>query len=152
VRAHLRALAEHLGQLGYPVHLYRATGSVAADGVEVVPAVPYLVLRGAWDNPDEVPVSDEHDELGTEVRVTATATTAEGAGVVLERVRGLLSPRGSWTVVPMAGRSVQVKRARAEVEPDVDMDLRLPNSNRHPGFGVDSYRLHSSPIQGGSDG
>ena len=38
-----------------------------------------------------------------------------------------------------------VERARAEIEPDVDMDLRLPGSNRHPGFGVDSYRLHSTP-------
>ncbi len=145
MRAHLRALAAHLEQLGYPVHLYRAHGAVATDGVEVVPAVPYLVLGGAWDSGDEAAVCNETDTLDTEFRVTATATTAEGAGVVLDRVRGLLSPRAGWSVVPMAGRAASVKRARSEVEPSVDMDLRLPNSNRHPGFAVDSYRLRSVP-------
>lgn len=144
MRDHLNALAAHLEQLGYPVHLYRANPLKGADE-DTVPPVPYLVLRGAWGSGDEVPASDSTTTLDTEVRVTATATTAEGAGVVLERVRGLLSPRSDWTSVPMDGRVVQVKRARAEIDPDVDMDLRLPGSNRHPGFGVDSYRLHSTP-------
>ena len=144
MRSHLNALAAHLAALGYPVHLYRANPPAGADE-DTVPPVPYLVLRGAWDSGDEIPLSDATTTLDTEVRVTATATTAEGAGVVLDRVRGLMSPRSDWTRVPMEGRVVQVKRARAEIEPDVDMDLRLPGSNRHPGFGVDSYRLHSTP-------
>lgn len=144
MRPHLRALAAHLAPLGYPVHLYRAH-PVDGQPVDTVPAVPYLVLRGAWDSGDEIPACDKSATLDTEVRVTATATTAEGAGVVLDRVRALLSPLSNWTAVPMADRLVQVKRARAEIEPDVDMDLRLPGSNLHPGFGVDSYRLHSTP-------
>lgn len=144
MRSHLQALAAHLAPLGYPVHLYRANPQPGDPG-DMVPPVPYLVLRGAWDSGDEIPLSDSTTTLDTEVRVTATATTAEGAGVVLDRVRALLSPRSDWTSVPMEGWVVQVKRARAEIEPDVDMDLRLPGSNRHPGFGVDSYRLHSTP-------
>lgn len=148
MRSHLRALAAHLEQLGYPVHLYRASGSIAEDGVEVVPPVPYLVLGGAWDPGAELPVCGSTDTLDTEVRLTAAATTAEGAGVVLDRARTLLSPRANWTAFPMGDRVAQVKRARNEIPPGVDMDLRLPGSNRHPGFGVDSYRLHSIPKEG----
>lgn len=140
MRDHLRALAAHLAPLGYPVHLYRADGADAG----TVPPVPYLVLRGAWDV-GEVPVCGATDDLDTEVRITGTATTAEGAGVVLDRVRDFLSPSAGWSTVPMAGRTVRVKRVRSEIPPDADLDLRLPNSNRHPGFGVDSYRLHSTP-------
>lgn len=144
MRAHLRAVAARLEVLGYPVHLYRAN-PLAGEDEGTVPPVPYLVLNGSWGVGDEIPVCDETETLDTEFRLTATATTAEGAGVVLERARGLLSPRANWTAVPMTDRVVQVKRARAEIVPTVDMDLRLPGSNRHPGFGVDSYRLHSTP-------
>jgi hypothetical protein len=126
------------------VHLFHAEGPSEAE----TPAVPFLVLGGAWERGDELPVCDETDELDTELRITATASTVEGASIVLDRVRGHLSPRGSWTPVPMTGRHVAVKREQSGYEPQIDRDLRLPNTNRHPGTGVDLYRLVSTPTEG----
>lgn len=145
MRAHLRALAAHLEPLGYPVHLYRAEGARA----EETPPVPFLVLGGSWSRGEDAPLCDSTETLDTTIRITGTASTTEGAGVVMDRVRLLLSPGGGWSSVPMEGRAVQVKRLRAEVDPMADPDLRLPNSDRHPGFGVDSYRLRSVPHETG---
>lgn len=144
MRAHLRALADHLGELGYPVHLFYAHPVEGQSG-DTVPEVPYLVLRAAWSPGEDLPFCDETDDLDTSALITAAATTAEGVSVVLDRVRKYLSPSGAWSDVPMAGRLVNVKWLRNEVEPTVDRDLRLPNSNRHPGYGVDRYRLLSQP-------
>lgn len=143
MRQHLNAIKAELVPLGYPVHLYYANS--LTDDPAVVPPVPYLVLRGAWDRPEDMPVCGESDDLDTTVLLTAAATTAEGAGVVLDRARGVLSPSMQRTPVPMLDRAASVRWLRNEVEPTVDRDLRLPNSNRHPGYGVDSYHLHSVP-------
>ena len=146
MRVHLRALAAALEPLGYPVHLLHANPASTTDGTDVVPPVPYLVLRGAWRSPEEMPVCERTDSLDTPVYITGTASTAEGALVVLDRVRRHLSPHLAPTVLAVTGRTAQVRWVRNEVEPQVDRDLRLPNSNRHPGFGVDSYRLTSEPL------
>lgn len=144
MRAHLQALAATLGPLGYPVYLHYA--SPAHDQDEgTVPPVPYLVLRGGWSAPEDMPVCGATDILDTTVLITGAATTAEGAGVVLGRVRELLSPSMRRTPVVMVDRAASVRWVRTEVPPDVDRDLRLPNSSRHPGFGVDSYHLYSTP-------
>ena len=144
MRAHLNALKAALEPLGYPVHLFYAH-PLTGQPEGTVPAVPYLVLRGAWDAPEDMPLCGTSDGLDTTVYVTAAASTAEGASIVLGRVRALLSPSLSRTSVPMAGRRMSVRWLRSEVEPQVDRDLRLPNSDRHPGFGVDSYHLNSVP-------
>lgn len=143
MREHLRALADVLEPLGYPVHLFYA--HPLGDDAGEVPLVPYLVLRSGWGRPDDMPVCGETEDLDTTVLVTAAATTAEGAGVVLGRVRALLSPSMQRTTIPMLERAASVRWLRSEIEPTVDRDVRLPNSNRHPGFGVDSYHLHSVP-------
>ncbi|MDO5534118.1 MAG: hypothetical protein Q4F65_05655 [Propionibacteriaceae bacterium] len=144
MRAHLRAVVAALEPLGYPVHLLHA--NPPGDDASTVPPVPYLVLRGAWANPDDMPACDATDDLDTALFITGTASTAEGALVVLDRVRRHLSPSMRPTRLDLAGRAAQVRWVRNEVEPQVDRDLRLPNSNRHPGFGVDSYRLTSQPL------
>ena len=146
MRAHLRAVAAALEPLGYPVHLLHANPPAETDDPHVVPRVPYLVLRGAWRSPDDMPVCDATGYLDTSVYVTGTADTAEGALVVLDRVRNYLSPSLAATALVMQGRRAEVRWLRSEVPPQVDRDLRLPGSNRHPGFGVDSYRLTSAPL------
>lgn len=147
MRSHLRALASALAPLGYPVHLlHAAPASSDADDQDVVPPVPFLVLRGAWGSPEQMPVCDVTDDLDTAVFITCTAGTAEGALVVADRVRAHLSPGRRWTALAVDGRAAQIRWVRNEVEPQIDRDLRLPGSNRHPGFAVDSYRLHSTPL------
>ena len=140
MRAHLRALQTALAPLGYPVHLIHAEGRSDVE----VPPVPYLVLRApTWGDPDDLPVCGPGADLDARVLITGTASTAEGALVVLGRVRTHLAPE---TVLDVEGRYATVTGHRSELEPQVDQDLRLPGSDRHPGFGVDSYRLTSSPI------
>ena len=142
MRAHLQALQTLLAPLGYPVHLFHAEGRSDVE----VPPVPFLVLRApTWSDPDDLPVCGPGADLDARVSVTGTASTVEGALVVLSRVRRLLMPH---TVVPVEGRYATLTGHRSEVDPQVDPDLRLPGSDRHPGFGVDSYRLHSVPKEG----
>lgn len=138
MREHLAALAVALAPLGYPVHLFDA---VRPSGD--LPPLPYLVLAApSWSGPSEVPLCDVSTDLDVDVRVTGAATTPEGAVAVLSRVRGLLSPGLSWSRLVMEGRHAQVRFVRAEYV-GVDRDVALPSSGRHPGFGVDTYRLHS---------
>lgn len=141
MRAHLAALADHLrAATPLAVHLYRAEGP--SEGV--VPRTPFLVLRGGYEA-DEDAVCGESDGLDATARVTCTADSADSAALVADRVREVLSPRRGWSRVPMAGRVVEVRLERVEVEPQSDLDLRLPNSDRHPGFCVLAFRLVSQP-------
>lgn len=141
MREHLRALADVLDPLGYPVHLFYAEGATA----DVVPPVPYLVLRAGWDYGEDVPVCSTTAGLDTSATVICAASTAEGASVVTGRVGALVSPGGAWEHVPMAGRTFWV-RATGFTEASVDRDLRLPNSNTHPGVAHVLLRLHSEPL------
>lgn len=142
MREHLKALAEVLEPLGYPVHLYYA--HPLGDDPDEVPPVPYLVLGAAWGYGEEIPVCATTASLDTTATVTCAASTAEGADVVAERVATLLSPGGAWQRVPLAGRTFEA-RATGFTQAEVDRDLRLPNSNRHPGVAHVLLRLHSEP-------
>lgn len=141
MRAHLNALKAALTPLGYPVHLFYA--APPGEDADVVPPVPYLVLGGAWGF-GEAPVCGRTESLDTSVTVICAASTAEGADVVAGRVRSLLSPDGGFSRVPMAGRVVEVK-ADGFTEATVDRDLRLPNSNRHPGVAHVLLQMYSDP-------
>lgn len=133
--AHLKALAAVLEPLGYPVHL------VWADTV----TSQYVVLGGrGWDRPEEMPVCGLTDDLDTDVRVRAVTGTVAGVGTMLTRIRSLLSPNMGETVVPMGGRTVRVRYERSEFL-DVDRDTTIAGTERHPAYGVDTYRLISEP-------
>lgn len=140
MRGHLQALATALAPLGYPVHMFYAH---PLDDGSMQP-VPYLVLGGAWGYGEE-PVCGATDSLSAAVTVTCAASTAEGASVVAGRVGEHLSPGGAWTPVPMAGRKAEV-RATGFTDPEVDRDVRLPNSNRHPGVAHVLLRMASDPV------
>ena len=83
--------------------------------------------------------------LDTEVRVTAVAGTPDGVEVMLRRVRGLLGPDDSWAALTVAGRAAQTRFERGEYI-GVDDSTTITNTDRHPGVGVDSYRLVSEPV------
>lgn len=133
--AHLKAVKAALEPLAYSTHLVWAAE----------PPAQYLVLTGrAWDRPEEMPICGATASLETEFRVKAVAGTPEGAGIMLGRVRGVLSPNLAPTAVPMAGRVVTVRFLRSEFL-DVDPDTTITDTNRHPGVGVDTYQLYSEP-------
>lgn len=134
--SHLKAIQAHLASLSYLTHL------IAAPEI----SGQYLVLGGrTWATPGDVPLCGRSQSLETDWRVTAVAGTPEGVGIMLDRVRGLLSPAVDWTQVPMSGRSVWVRFERSEFLA-VDRDSTIVGTNRHPAYGVDTYQLMSEPI------
>ena len=110
------------------------------------PAVPYFVLTGpSWGKPDEAPLADADAALDDEFRVTGVTGTPEGAAILLKRAMDELSPAGAWKALEVPGRVAWVKFVRSEFV-GVDRDLTIASTNRHPGVGVDTYRLVSEPI------
>ena len=135
MRAHLDALKAALSPLGYATHLWAAP--------DVTPQ--YLILSSrSWESSREASVCGTDLSLDTEVRVTAVAGTPEGVEVMLRRVRGLLGPDEEWVRVPLADRHAQTHFARGEFI-GVDDSVKITGTDRHPGVGVDSYRLVSEP-------
>ena len=133
---HLKALQASLAPLEYPTHLLWAA--------EV--SGQYLVLGSpAWSRPSDLPLCGASDDLDTDVRITAVTGTPEGVLTMLRRVRELWSPHLRPSRVPMAGRDARIRFERSEFV-TVDQDLTIPNTNRHPGVGVDTYRLVSQPL------
>lgn len=142
--AHLRdGVKPALGSLTPPVGTH--VGYAYGDTTSEIPPVPYFVLAGpSWGLPEEAPVCGVDDALDAEFRLTAVAANPESAGILLGRARAVLSPNGEWTRISYEGRRVEVRFVRSEVI-GVDRDVTIPKSNRHPGYGVDTYRLVSEP-------
>lgn len=135
MRAHLDALRGRLAPLEYVTHLWTAP----------MVSGQYLILSSrSWAAGSEPGVCGKDRSLDTEIRVTAVAGTPEGVEVMLRRVRGLLGPDDSWASLAVAGRVAQTRFVRGEYI-GVDDSTTITNTDRHPGVGVDSYRLISEP-------
>lgn len=135
MRSHLDAVKDKIAPLGYTTHLWTAP--------EV--SGQYLILSSpAWDDALEESVCGLDESLDTEFRIKAVAGTPAGVEVMLRRVRGLLSPGRSWERLAVPARSAQTKFARSEFI-GVDTSTKVTGTDRHPGVGVDSYRLVSEP-------
>ena len=135
MRAHLDALRAALSPLGYTTHLFAAPAVTAQ----------YLILSSrSWESGDESALCGTDRSLDTEVRVTAVTGTPEGVAIMLDRVRALLGPDDDWAPLVVTGRVAQTHFARGEFI-GVDDSVKITGTNRHPGVGVDSYRLVSEP-------
>jgi len=101
----------------------------------------YVVL---WTPPHS---ADEDEALirGTastaSLRLTAVAGTLDGVQIMLDRIRGLLDKH----TASVTGRHVLLTWERSEAI-DLDRTVTIPNTDRHPAFGVDTYTIHSQPI------
>ena len=135
MRSHLDAIEAALSPLGYPIHLWAAPEVTGQ----------YLILSSrSWESGREPALCGTDRSLDTEVRVTAVAGTPAGVEVMLRRVRGVLGPDDSWVPLTVAGRSAQTRFERGEFI-GVDRSVKTTTTDRHPGVGVDSYRLVSEP-------
>lgn len=135
MKTHLDAVKVALSPLGYTTHLWAAP----------VVSGQYLILSSrSWESGREASICGTDRSLDTEVRVTAVAGTPEGVEVMLRRVRGLLGPDDDWAHLDVPGRSAQTHFARGEFI-GVDDSVKISGTDRHPGVGVDSYRLVSEP-------
>ena len=131
---HLRALSDLLGPLNYLTHLFAAPEVTAQ----------YLVLSApAWGEESERAIGCSSSQFAVEVRVTAVAGTPEGVDIMLGRVRRRIGHDPQRLAV--GNRHASVQFVRAEVV-DVDRDVTIVGTNRHPAYGVDTYLLVSHPI------
>lgn len=108
--------------------------------VPVTPTLPYFILWGAAGMlPTESRISGPlTTDFDTPVYVTAVAGTGEGVLTMQAAARSALAS------VTVSGRSVAL--TLTESRPLlVDRDVILPNTDRHPVYGVDVYRLQSVP-------
>ena len=108
--------------------------------VPVTPTLPYFVLWGPSGTlPEESTVVGQlSTDFDTDVYVTAVAGTAEGAFTMQAAARSALSS------LSVAGHLVAVTLSDSRPLM-VDRDVILPNTDRHPVYGVDVYRLQSTP-------
>ena len=137
MKAHLDAIRAELESLEYATHLFAAP----------VVSSQYLILSSpSWGGPLEAPVASTSGSVDVDVRVKAVAGTPEGVAIMLGRVRSLLGPDNEWVRVAVSSRVAQVRFVRSEFI-DVDRDVTITNTDRHPGVGVDTYRLVSEPTR-----
>lgn len=138
MRAHLEGLASHLSPLGVRIHLYRANNAPG----ELTERVPYIVLAGGW-SPGEESMSGPAGSRTSDIVITCVDDRASNAALLASRVLTLL-PLGEWVRLPVPGHVVDVKCTESRPV-EVDLDIRLPNSNLHPGVGHILLDLRSTP-------
>jgi len=132
VRAHIDAIVTVLAPLGHEVHFV---------DVPDVPAYPYILLWSSAGVPGrEVPLCDQHTDLDTQLGVTMVAATPLG----VLRLAGLVRPILDGAPLTVPDRSARLDLVDSR-DVQVDRDVTLPQPDRHPAYGVDLYRLRSTP-------
>ena len=108
--------------------------------VPATPVLPYYLLWGpAGTLPEESTVAGQlAADFDTDVYVTAVAGTGEGVLTMQAAARSALAS------VTVSGRSVALTLTDSRPLM-VDRDVILPDTDRHPVYGVDVYRLQSTP-------
>lgn len=133
---HLRALRDAVTAAGVPCHI----GQVPTNT-----PLPYASLSGpGWDTPEDVPVCGPGDDLAADVRLLVTDTTESNVYVSLSQLRRALTPNLSPAPLAVPGRVARIEWVRSEFVA-TDRDVTYGSTNRHPGYGVDTYRITSQP-------
>lgn len=134
MRAHVAAIKAQLESAGRQVYVVDVPEGV-------VPTFPYYLIWATTGDERSDSLCNTDRYIDTEVGVTNVGLTPDSVWAVSATSRGLLQ---DWSPV-VEGRAVHPldrTEARAVLP---DRDVTLPNTNRHPYYGVDLYRLISEP-------
>jgi hypothetical protein len=132
----IKAIEAALAPLGYPTHRGYAA--------KVTPQ--YLVLSAPGvGSEDEAQLAGPVLSVAADFRVTAVGGTWEGVAIMLNRVRGILSPGSLPKRVPLPSWSLHTQFVRSELI-DVDPSTTTTATGLHPFYGVDTYHLAADPI------
>lgn len=132
----MEAVEAALSSLSVTTHLY-AAHEISGQ---------FFVIGGRGDDDGlEEGLCGPDGSIDTEIRLTAVTGTPTGVDIMLGNARDLLSPGKQWTPLIVAGRSAQIKFERSEFI-GIDQSVKFTNSDRHPAWGVDSYRVVSDPV------
>ena len=101
------------------------------------PKYPYMVVWGDDSRPHvETPLSDRMLGVQDRVGVTYAAGTPEGVRLLVSAGREVLQPGGY--PLSLAGFTLKLTDHQ---QVDVDRDVVIAGSNRHPAFSVDIFAL-----------
>ena len=113
--------------------------------VPTAPTYPYVLIWSSAGTPGmEQALTDERTDIDTQIGATMAAGTPEGVLIVQSAVRAVLMPGGKPKSLTVPGR-VAVLRLEDSRPIAVDRDVTIPTTNRFPAYGVDLYRLISTP-------
>ena len=104
---------------------------------------PYALVWSSAGRPDIEPALVESSAFSDDLGVTVVAASPEGVLSVGERVRAALAPFDGGSGV-VAGRITYLHHYDSRPV-QVDRDVTITATNRHPAYGVDMYRLVSTP-------
>lgn len=108
----------------------------------VTPAYPYYLIWSTTGSEETSSLDDEDEYLDDRVGVTNVGLTPEAVWSAAKKSRSLLVDHA----LAVEGHKVEPFRRPEARDVQADRDVTLPNTNRHPYFGVDLYRLVSQPI------
>ena len=134
--AHLTALKARIDALGIKAHI----GQVP-DGTPM----PYASLSSPGYDTDDVALGGRDASISADVRVLVTHTTETNVYAALDMIRDDLWPDETASRLSVAGRFATVDFVRSEFVA-TDRDVTYGATNRHPGYGVDTYHVDSQPL------
>jgi len=134
VIAHLEAVKALLVPRGRPVHLVDASGETS---------YPYYLVWPSTGAPGLDGALDQNADVSFLIGVTGVGETVASAGVVARNAKALLGPTKPVPLV-VAGRRAWI-RWEGLASADVDRDVTITGTNRHPAFEAHLYRVESIP-------
>lgn len=135
--AHLRALQGILQtETGWATFLFQGP---------IDSPVQALVLQApASGEYGELPVCGADSMLQSPIRLLARGLTGESVGMMLKKSQEVLSPLKIATRFEVTDRVATMKWIRGEFI-TADPDVTMPETNRNPFWGIDTYELISQP-------
>ena len=134
MRAHMEAVKAMLEPLGRDVYLVDVPeGSTLR--------YPYIILWSTTGRMISETLCGTQSDLDDLLGVTCVGMSPEAVWSVSSLPRGLLLDEAP----NVEGRHVAELRLYDTQSVQADRDVTLPNTNRHPYFGVDLYALRSTP-------
>lgn len=134
---HLKVIRSLIEARGFTVHIMSADGPIT---------YPYVLISPGYGRPGERPLSERLDSIDHDLQVRSVGGSATSMLGMLGAVRQILSPDKGWRRLDVPGRKAQVKFIRHEMS-EQDRDVVITGSKRHPHFGVDVFRLVSTPTR-----
>lgn len=133
MKAHVDAIKALLAPLSYGIYFV----DVTVDN----PAIPYNLIWCSSGVPFDDSLCGSGSDLSERVNITSVAGTTEGVLILQALVRGVLAGK----IPTVTGRHVEPLKLIESQPIAVDRAVTLTDPNRHPAYGVDTYRLSSTP-------
>lgn len=119
-------------KISYACHYLDATGATG---------YPYALIVPAGVTPvGDVPVCGDESDLELTYRITSVTAMPGGVDIVASAIKVALCGSLPGPLAVAGYSSATIRWLRTEIT-DVDRSVTIPNSDAHPAYRVDSYRV-----------